>query len=423
MKVLFVNTNDNGGGAAIACRRIQKALATHTGVEGKILVQQKNTRDEAVVSMAPHQWQQWLAWGRFVAERLYFYPHERSAEVRFQFNPGVVGADISSHPLVREADLIHLHWVNFGYQSTDSLKKLFALGKPVVWTFHDMWAFTGGCHHSGTCENYRGSCGLCKFVKHPGPDDISHRRWLAKEAAYVPFAAVGCSQWLARRAAQSSLLRQSRVLSIPNPIDTSVFKPVARHEARQRLGLPPEKAFILFAAMRVNAAGKGFSYLAEALHLLTRQHPGSMQHVEVLIFGHSGTDLTAALPIRAHVLGHLSDPQQIVLAYSAASVFVIPSLEENLPNTIMEALACGTPAVGFATGGIPEMIDHRINGFVAEYRSADSLAEGIRWVLENNASATLSTQARQKVLDTYSEKTVAGQYHDLYQSLLGPCHS
>ncbi len=418
MKVVFINTNDNGGGAAIACRRIQKALATYAGVEGKILVQDKNTRDDAVVSVAPRRWQKWLAWGRFVAERLYFYPYERSSDIRFQFNPGIAGIDISTHPLVREADVIHLHWINFGYLSTDSLKKIFALGKPVVWTFHDMWAFTGGCHHSGTCENYREACGGCKFVKHPGPNDISHGRWLAKEAAYAPFVPVGCSQWLAGRAAQSSLLRHSRILSIPNPIDTSVFKPTTKEEARKLLGLSPDKEFILFAAMRVDAVGKGFSYLVQALQLLTQQHLARMQNVEVLIFGHSSADLTAALPILTHRLGHLSDPQQIGLAYSAASVFVIPSLEENLPNTIMEALACGTPAVGFDTGGIPEMIDHRINGYVAEYRSADSLAKGILWVLEANAQGKLSAQARQKVLNTYAEEIVAQQYQDLYQSLL-----
>ena len=418
MKVVFVNTNDNAGGAAIACRRIQKSLATYAGVEGKILVQDKNTLDGAVVSTTPNRWQKWLAWGRFVAERLYFYPYERSSEIRFQFNPGIAGIDISTHPLVQEADIIHLHWVNFGYLSTDSLQKLFALGKPVVWTFHDMWAFTGGCHHSGSCENYRDACGGCKFVKHPAPDDFSHRRWRAKKASYAPFTAIGCSQWLARRAAQSSLLRHARVSSIPNPIDIEVFKPIPKQEARGRLGLSPNKEFILFAAMRVGAVGKGFSYLVQALQLLIEQYPDRMLEVEMLIFGHSSADLTDSLPIVAHRLGHLSDSQQIGLAYSAASVFVIPSLEENLPNTIMEAMACGTPAVGFDTGGIPEMIDHRINGYVAEYRSAESLAEGIEWVLEANTQGQVSAHARQKVLATYTEEIVARQYHDLYQSLL-----
>ncbi len=417
MKVVFVNTNDDGGGAAIACRRIQRALATYEGVEGHILVQEKNTDDTNVISIAPHGWQRALAWVRFVAERLYFLPHERSPDVRFQFNPGVAGTDISDHPLVQSADVIHLHWVNFGYLSVASLGELFALGKPVVWTFHDMWAFTGGCHHSGDCEHFRQNCGNCKMVKHPGSDDISHRRWLAKDEAYRPFTAVACSRWLEGRAKQSALLRDYRVLSIPNPIDTKIFRPISQAEARQKLGLPADKDLILFAAMRVEAVGKGFSYLADALRLLDQQQPQRMQGVEVVTFGHSGKDLASALPVGLHALGHLSDPEQINLAYCAASVFVIPSLEENLPNTIMEALACGTPVVGFDTGGIPEMIDHQINGYVAQYKSSASLAEGILWILDNNADGMLSKNARQKVLDTYAEKVVARQYADLYDSL------
>lgn len=418
MKVVFVNTNDDGGGAAIACRRIQRALATYQGIEGHILVQEKNTDDANVVSIAPHGWQRALAWGRFVAERLCFLPYERSPDVRFRFNPGLAGTDISDHPLVRSADLIHLHWVNFGYLSVASLGKLFALGKPVVWTFHDMWAFTGGCHHSGHCEYYREACGNCKMVKHPDPDDISHQRWLAKKRAYRPFAAVACSQWLEARAKQSSLLRDYRVLSIPNPIDTEVFRPVSQQQARQKLGLPTDEDLILFAAMRVEAVGKGFTYLADALRLLSQQQPRRMQGVKVLTFGQSGKDLASALPVNLYALGHLSDPEQINLAYCAASVFVIPSLEENLPNTIMEALACGTPVVGFDTGGIPEMIDHQINGYVAQYKSSASLAEGILWVLDNDADGKLSKKARQKVLDTYTEEVVARKYNTLYQSLM-----
>ncbi len=418
MKVVFVNTNDDGGGAAIACRRIQRALAAYQGIEGHVLVQEKNTDDPNVVSAAPAGWQRALAWGRFVAERLYFLPRERSSAFRFRFNPGAAGMDISDHPLVQSADLIHLHWINFGYLSVASLEKLLTLGKPVVWTFHDMWAFTGGCHHSGGCENFRVTCGYCKMVKHPGPDDFSHSRWQAKSKAYRPFVAVGCSQWLGKRAKESALLRDYRVLSIPNPIDTEVFHPVSQQEARQKLGLPADKDLILFAAMRVGAVGKGFTYLADALRLLSEQQPQRMQGVEVMTFGHSTKDLASALPVRSHSLGHLSDPEKINLAYCAASVFVIPSLEENLPNTIMEALACGTPALGFDTGGIPEMIDHQMNGYVAQYKSSASLAEGILWVLDNNIDKKLSKRARQKVLDTYAEEVVARQYANLYKSLV-----
>ncbi|WP_247233868.1 glycosyltransferase [Telluribacter sp. SYSU D00476] len=420
MKVVYLNTSDTGGGAAIACRRILKALEHYHGVEGHMLVQEKNSNEEYITSIARNAWQKRLAWGRFVAERLLFLPHERSKAVRFLFNLGQVGTDVSEHPLVQQADLIHLHWVNFGFQSTSTLKKLFALGKPIVWTFHDMWAFTGGCHHSGDHEGYQQECGHCKFVRNPGSNDISHRRWLAKKDAYqgTPFVAVTCSRWLEGRARKSSLLQGFRTQTINNPIDTELFAPVPKEQARQQLGLPTDKELVLFAAMRVNAIGKGFPYFEEALQILLKRQPELHDKVELLVFGQAAPDMVNKLPLRAHQLGHLSDPKKIALAYNAASMFVTPSLEENLPNTIMESFACGTPVVGFEVGGIPEMIDHQRNGYLADYRSAKSIAEGIRWVLDHNQEGVLSANARQKVLSTYAEKVIAEQYYQLYQSLL-----
>lgn len=414
MKVVLLNTNDNGGGAAIACLRLQQALQKHGTWQSTVLVQDKHTNHPGVVGLSKGHVQKALAWLRFVAERLVFLPRERSPEVRFQFDPGVAGIDISTHPLVRDADIIHLHWINHGFLSTDSLHKIMQLGKPVVWTFHDMWAFTGGCHHSGTCENFRSDCGDCKFIRKPDRYDFSHQRWRAKSAAYASFAAVGCSRWLANRARNAALLNGYRVEAIPNPLDVALFRPLDKRTAREALGLNVDKTYLLFAAMKVSAPGKGFAYFAEALQWVT----AASDNVELLVFGKADEALLAALPIRVTTLGHLTDPERIVLAYSAAALFVIPSLEENLPNTLMEAMACGTPAVGFDTGGIPEMIDHRVDGYVADYRSAESLAAGIRWVLDNNKGGKLSKKARQKVLDTYAEDVVAAQYEALYQSLM-----
>ena len=420
MNVVFINTSDNSGGAAIACVRLQKALEKHTSIKGNILVQEQKTENPAVTSIANTSFKKQLVWARFIAERLLFLPYERSKEIRFLFNRGMVGVDISLHPLVQNADIIHLHWINFGFLSTASIKKLLALGKPVVWTFHDMWPFTGGCHHSGACENYQIECGNCKFLKNPSDKDISRKDWQAKNAAYQPnyFTAVGCSNWLSKRARNSSLLTDFRIESIPNPIDTNLFFPISKTEARQKLNLPTDKHLILFAAMRVNAPMKGFSYFQEALNLLAEKHPKLSEMIELLVFGQADDEALAKLPFKTHKLGHLSDVNQIVLAYNAASVFVTPSLEENLPNTIMESFACGTPAVGFSIGGIPEMIDHQQNGYLSEYRSVDSLAKGIQWVLENNTEGKLSEKAREKVLSSYAEDVVAKQYNQLYKSLL-----
>jgi len=418
MNVVFINTSDSSGGAAIACCRLQRALKKHLNINGIILTQEKKLENPSIISLTPTRWKKQMAWFRFVAERLLFLPHEKSRDIRFLFNRGIVGIDISSHPLVQNADVIHLHWINFGFLSTNSLKKLLSLGKPVIWTLHDMWAFTGGCHHSGKCENYQLSCGNCKFLRNPCSDDISYKDWLLKKRAYIGFTAIGCSKWLTNRARSSSLLANCYIDSIPNPIDTVTFCPISKSQARQSLILPDNKLLILFAAMRIDAIKKGFIYFEKALQIIKAQNTEIAFEIEVVVFGSGNCDMLKQMPFPVHVLGHLSNETQISLAYNAASVFVIPSLEENLPNTIMESFACGTPVVGFDVGGIPEMIEHKNNGYLSVYGSAQSLAEGINWVLKNNTDGVLSKQARQKVIDLYSEKVVASQYGKLYEKLL-----
>lgn len=170
--------------------------------------------------------------------------------------------------------------------------------------------------------------------------------------------------------------------------------------------------------MRVGAAGKGFSFFQEALELLLERKPNAHAEIELIVFGMADEKVLEGLPFRTHQLGHISDQEKIVLAYCAGSMFVTPSLEENLPNTIMEAFACGTPAVGFTIGGIPEMIEHQQNGYLATYRSASSIADGIEWIIENNSDSSVSEKARNKALTDYTEAVVAQQYYDLYQSLL-----
>ncbi len=411
--ILLLNTNDNGGGAAVACLRLLKAVRQYTDLKIRVLVQEKNTQN-LEISVVDGSWLgNKMAFFRFVLERLYFLFFEKNKSVRYQFNPAKFGIDISQHRLVKQADALHLHWTNFGFLSLAGLQQLLKTNKPVVWTLHDMWAFTGGCHHAGDCEGYKTSCGHCKFLKNPSQTDLSHQIWKQKAKIFEGqnLTIVACSEWLANRARQSSLFKNHRVLAIPNPIDVSVFKPITKKEARLALGLSPQKQFILFAAMRIDAIGKGFSYFAEALTILTQ---GLDNEVELLIFGSNQSGDFDALPFKVHNLGRLSDPHQIALVYSAASVFVIPSLEENLPNTIMEAMACGTPCVGFEVGGIPEMIDHQHNGYLASYKSSEDLANGLRWVLQNGDYEVLRQNAIQKVSDNYTEEVVAKRYADLY---------
>ena len=428
MKVVLINTYDTYGGAAVACQRLLNALQAHPKIDSvRMLVQEKKGDNALVEGWANTYWTKKQAFLKFSLERLSFLRHEKSKQVRFAFSPANTGVDITQHPLVQQADIIHLHWINFGFLSVKSLEKLFRLGKPVFWTLHDMWAFTGGCHYAGTCIHYQVRCGDCDFLKSPKPKDLSARILQKKFRAYhqAPLDIVTCSKWLADIAQQSSLFKRSinaqsqvNIQSIPNPINVDTFQPTDKAKIRKKLGIKTTKLQVLFGAMNVADQRKGFKYFQEALQILRNQYPDLDEQMELLIFGKASPELLQALPYPVNNLGVLSGNEPMSQAYNAADLFVIPSLEDNLPNTIMESLACGTPTVAFRTGGIPDMIDHQQNGYLAQYQDANDLAKGIYWALTRADYPQLAQNARQKVLNNFTEKVVADQYVQLYEKIL-----
>ncbi|WP_353721717.1 glycosyltransferase family 4 protein [Dyadobacter sp. 676] len=412
--VLQLSTFHWEGGAGVAAARLHQALLD-AGTDSRLMVSQTSRPDPQTTAWADDSWKSKKAWGNFVLERLNFLPYEKDRSVRFAFSPAAIGADISGHPLVKQASIIHLHWINFGFLSLQSLEKLFTLGKPVVWTLHDMWTFTGGCHYNRGCERYLSHCCYCPYLKKPGEYDIAFAQFEKKLKLYqnADLTLVSPSRWLDNLVQKATLTTGLRSLTIPNCIDTDFFMPGDRTDARKAFGLPADKKLLLFAGANTQDPRKGFSYFREAM-----RHP-ELADIEVMILGKGQPENFKDMPVKTHFLGKISDANKMVQAYNAADMLVVPSLEDNLPNTIMEAMACGTPAVGFDTGGIPEMIGHLGSGFVSTSRSSPSLSEGIQWVLEHNGDGTVSRNAREKAMQYYSEKVVAGQYSQLYQSL---CH-
>ena len=401
MKVLLLNTYTHGG-AAVACRRLENAL-----------------REEGVFVKLLHAGETGNRWP-FYAERLSFLPFERDKSVRFSFSPANFGKNISKHPWVQEADVLHMHWVNQGFLSVEGIRDLIALGKPIVWTLHDMWAFTGGCHYSGTCNHFLQSCGNCPYLGKPSPADLSHRVWARKQKVYSPtLRIVTCSEWLANVARSSSLLKEMQISSIPNPIDTSVFQPVTNEQKRNfwlRKNLNPEIPKLLFVAMNVGEERKGFRFLQEALQKLKAQH-ADLQ-LDIVVMGKAQEETLATLPYPVHALGMIRDQQELAQIYGASDVFVIPSLEDNLPNTVMESLACGTPVAGFDTGGIPEMVGHQQQGFIAQQGDSETLANGIFWILRQADISLLRRQSREKVASLYANEIVAKRYVRVYEEML-----
>jgi glycosyltransferase involved in cell wall biosynthesis len=415
MNIVIINKSDLQGGAAIAANRLKNALAK-SGIQVSMLVQKKASNDSSVYISRKGKAGKYAEFLFFVLERLYFWFYEKSKAVRFAFSPAIAGENISKHHLVKNADIIHLHWFNQGYLSLKTLKKLLSPGKPVVWTLHDMWAFTGGCHYSGDCENYKTACGHCKFLKTPGANDLSNEIWQKKkkmlEKSDIYF--VTCSEWLANRARESSLLKNAKIVSIPNPIDTSLYYPRNKQRARENLKLPINRKLILFGAANIMDERKGLNYLLLALKKLKEENSALAETIDVVLFGKSDPEFISRIPFRIHDLGLISNVLDIIEIYSAADLFVLPSLEDNLPNTIMESMACGTPVVAFKTGGIPEMLDHKINGYLAQYKSVEDLKKGIEFSLLNFDKEDNIKEISARVAENYNEQKISQKYLELY---------
>jgi glycosyltransferase involved in cell wall biosynthesis len=417
MKIIIINKTDVQGGAAIAANRIKNALCS-VGESAKMLVQKKLSDDKSVHQNSEGKWARSKEFVLFIAERLFFYFYEKSKMLRFAFSPAVAGENISKNPLINEADIVHIHWFNQGFLSLKSLKKLLKLNKPIVWTLHDMWAFTGGCHYSGDCENYKTGCGNCKFLKNANPGDLSNRIFGKKSKilknATIQF--VTCSNWLAQKAKESALLRNFNIISIPNPIDTGLYFPKNKQKIREKLALPLDKKLVLFGAANIMDERKGLKYLLSALKKLKEENSEIGETLEIVLFGKSDANFIKQIPFKVHDMGVISGDSNIVDIYNAADIFVLPSLEDNLPNTIMEAMACGTPVVAYKTGGIPEMIEHKVNGYIAEYKSIDDLKDGVKYLLEYSNADELSKNAVDRVYRNYNQTIVVDRYKAVYQS-------
>jgi glycosyltransferase involved in cell wall biosynthesis len=418
MKVTLINTSDAGGGAPAACMRLLKALQFRQ-VDAHLLVQKKQTGDDRVHTIANGLFGKLRGMYNFYAERIPFIIFNADTKwVRFAFSTAKTGTSITNQGLVKNADLLHLHWTNQGFLSTNNLIELTRLGKPFVWTLHDMWAFTGGCHYAGDCNHFLHQCGHCWMLIDPDARDISNKGWQRKMHLFSDpksIVFVTCSTWLANVARKSSLLKDYRIEAIPNPIDTQIFSPKDNVINRQKWKIAPDKMIILFGAANIMDRRKGIVYLVEALEKLRDTYTNE---VEIVIFGKNKLFDVTMLSFKVHELNMINSQHDIAELYSLADVFVTPAIEDNLPNTVMESLACGTPVVAFNTGGIPDMVDHLQNGYLAEYKSSTDFAAGIRFVLDNPNAQALAANARDKVLQNFTNEIVADKYIALYKSLL-----
>lgn len=415
MKVLLLSTSDLDGGAARATYRLHKGFQSINTVS-QMLVQAKHSDDERVITT-----QKRCDVGEAIGVLrrgidnlpLKAYPGRDRASYSPQWLPDRINAKVAQ----LNPDIINLHWVNKGYLQIESLAKF---NKPLVWSLHDMWSFTGGCHYSQGCDRYEVSCGACPYLQSEKSLDLSRWVWQRKARNWkdLNLTIVALSSWLAKCAQSSSLFKNSRVETIPNGLNTESYKPVHQKIARKLLNLPLDKKLILFGSVNPTSdKRKGFHLLQSALQSLKQS--GWQEDLELVIFGTSQPEKPVEMGFKAHYLGMFSDDPSLALVYSSADIFIAPSIQENLANTVMESLACGTPCVAFRIGGMSDLIEHQKNGYLAEPFKIEDLAQGIVWVLDNaERHQKLAEYARKKVEQEFAIEIQARRYMCLFAEIL-----
>ncbi|WIW71092.1 glycosyltransferase family 4 protein [Anaerosinus gibii] len=418
MKILHVNTNDVEGGAARAAYRIHKGLIQNE-VASMLIVQNKKTDDYTVKSLAQNKF---VKLRDKVVPKIdngikSFYQNKLDLpwSVNFFDNKKIVDFINRS-----DADIVHFHWVNNAFISIDDIA---SLNKPIVWTLHDTWAFTGGCHYFGNCLRYKKGCGLCNQLKSSQKFDLSKILFIKKKKSYLKsnITVVTPSKWMGNCASESLLLADKKIKVIPNGIDLNLYKMIRKETFREIFGLKNNDIVIMFGAMQSTSdPRKGYFYLKEALVKLKEKIGLEANYrIKILVFGADKPEYELFPDYQTIYTGHIYDDISLTLLYNCADVFVAPSKEDNLPNTVVEALACGTPCVAFQIGGMPDMITHKLNGYLAKPFDTDDLAQGIAFVIEDQERRNLlSIEARKKAEEEYDINVIIKKYLDLYREIL-----
>ena len=410
MKVLIVNTNENEGGAAKAALRLYNSLISEN-IDAYYLVDNKISDDYRIVGLVS-KIDKLKKVVRQQFDQLLVRRYKNRTGMIFSQNSTVFTSELVDRINDINPDIVHLHWVNNGMLN---IKDLLRIKKPIVWTMHDSWLFTGGCHVPYKCEKYKDKCGACPVLGSYRQNDLSYKVFKTKEKIFekINLTIVTPSKWLQSNCLTSQLLKDKSINVIPNGINMNLYKPIKKEIARELLGLPLDKKIVLFTASSATSdPNKGFVKLSEAISKIT------FLDVVFVVLGGSKPKNAPNFNHDTYYLGQFHDDMAMVLAYGCADVVVVPSLSENLSNTIMESLSCAIPVVAFNIGGNGDMIEHKINGYLAKPFDASDLKDGIEWILNTTKYNQLCTDAREKVMREFDSKMVAGKHIKLYESIL-----
>ncbi|WP_026969088.1 glycosyltransferase [Algoriphagus terrigena] len=376
-RVLHIQFSMKSGGSA--AWKLHQAFSRQPGFSSEVLtLHSEEQRRPALFGLS-----KWAVLKAKLNNRLHKLVVKYDQKQYGLFTYPIMGTDVAGHECVKRAEVIYIHWVQMGFMTLDGLETLIKTGKQIIFFMHDMWSITGGCHNSFDCAGYQTDCSNCPILD--SSKSLASMQLRRKEAVFnhenVSF--ISPSRWLKDCAERSIATAGRPVHYIPNYFNSRYFVPQDKVAAKQKLGIDPDVRVLLFGAVNLFSAYKGFEYLEQALNYFPEIY--TEDRLQILIFGEgSEADIQDRFPYPVKFLGYLNDEKDIAQAYGATDVFVIPSVADNQPTMVVESLACGVPVVGFETGGIPDMIRHRSNGYLAASRNYRDLAEGIKYCLEES---------------------------------------
>jgi glycosyltransferase involved in cell wall biosynthesis len=419
LKITHLNAHDLSGGAARSAYRLHSSLRD-LGYESRLLTLYKESSDLTVLSFnPPRDLRTRLRRGlsrRFLARTQMLISSRPAGSPFFTVDRSQHNADVLRQ--LPQSDILNLHWIA-GFFDYGSFFRGLPRGMPVVWTLHDMNPLTGGCHHAADCRRFQASCGACPQLSSNVENDLSRQIWNRKRRAYDSLTKgtlsfVTPSRWLASKVKESSLAGRFPVNVIPYGLDTETFRPQEAQMARHALGIPVHGPVILFASYFARDNYKGFPFLLEALN---RMRPIPNLHVVRVGGGEPEANQKLTVPIQS--LGFIKDEKQMSLVYSAADLFILPSLQDNFPNTALEALSCGIPTVAFHVGGVPEIVRNGCTGTTVSPGDSEGLARAMEDLLRDpDRRATISSNCRRIAVQEYSLEIQAKRYMELYETML-----
>ena len=423
MKIVQVSTVDIKGGAAKAAYRLHKGLI-EIGQDSLFLTSRKHSSDQTVIPLSSFKGAEDLDIYLATIQK-YYIKKNRTQISNTLFSLPYPGLDLSQLDHVLSSDVINLHWIAH-FQSPASIKKLLALNKPVVWTLHDMSAFTGGCHYSSGCLEYEDICYHCPQLKRDSFGLTSAILQDKLELINSPnLVIVTPSQWLAECSRKSKLFKHCRIETIPYGLETNVFFPTPKAQAKKLLNINSDTIALLVGADEGNEHRKGFTELYNALQLCHEELQPLIKSNKIILlsFGNPNYQLQQ-LDIPILNFGQIQDDTLLAQIYSAADMFLLPSLEDNLPNTMLEAMSSGTAVLAFQVGGIPDLIEEGITGKIIAGMDIHQMSRAIlELVFQSNLSQQMGINGRSKIERSYSLARQAEKYLDLYQDILKNCVS